>query len=98
MNFSHIALRFPESDQFMGCASLGTGHCPVRRRLEQACLALLLDFFADSFGLLLILSLGPFCFFLCLLLRCCILISLVQSSLHFDSHSYIFFCPILAPQ
>jgi hypothetical protein len=33
MNFSHGALRFPESGQFMGHASLGTGHCPVRRRL-----------------------------------------------------------------
>jgi hypothetical protein len=89
MNFSHGALRFSREWQFVGRASLGIGHCPVRRRLEQACLALLLDFFADSFGFLLILSLGPFCFFLCLLLRCCILISLVQSSLHFDSFTHI---------
>jgi hypothetical protein len=43
---------------------------------------LFLDFFADSFGLLLFLSLGLLCFFLCLLLRCCILIALVQSSSH----------------
>jgi hypothetical protein len=43
---------------------------------------LFLDFFANSFGLLLFLSLGLLCFFLCFLLRCCILIALVQSSLH----------------
>jgi hypothetical protein len=36
---------------------------PVHRKLVQSCLAPLLDFFADSFGLLLILSLGLFCFF-----------------------------------
>jgi hypothetical protein len=51
--------------------------------------ALFLDFFADSFGLLLILSLEVFCLFLCFLLRCCILIALVQSSLHFDSFTHI---------
>jgi hypothetical protein len=34
VNFSHGALCYPESGQFMGRASLGTGHCPVRRRLE----------------------------------------------------------------
>jgi hypothetical protein len=29
MKFSRGALSFTESDLFVGCASLGTGHCPV---------------------------------------------------------------------
>jgi hypothetical protein len=63
MIFSRGALRFPESGQFIWHASLGTRHWPVRRRLEQAYFAPLLDFFADSFGLLLILSLELFASF-----------------------------------
>jgi hypothetical protein len=60
VNFSREALQFPKSGQFVGRASLGTRHCPVHTdspvclRLVQAYLAPLLDFFADSFGLLLI--------------------------------------------
>jgi hypothetical protein len=50
-----------------------TVRCATRRWLT----ALFLDFFADSIGLLLFLSLGLICFFLCLILRCCILIALV---------------------
>jgi hypothetical protein len=67
----------PESPVHTGQV-LCTVRCATRRWLT----ALFLDFFADSFGLLLFLSLGLLCFFLCLLLRCCILIALVQSSLH----------------
>jgi hypothetical protein len=64
-------------------------HWTVRYATKRWLTALLLDFFADSFGLLLFLSLGLLCFFLCLLLRCCILIALIQSSLHFDSFTHI---------
>jgi hypothetical protein len=63
---------------------LFTVRCATRRWLT----ALLLDFFANSFGLLLFLSLGLLCFFLCLLLRCCILIALVQSSSHPVNYKY----------
>jgi hypothetical protein len=52
--------------------------CANRRWLT----VLFLDFIIVSFGLLLFLSLGLICFFLCLLLRCCILIALVQSCSH----------------
>ena len=52
--------------------------CATRRWLT----ARILDFFADFFGLLLFLSIGLLCIFLCLLLRCCILIALVQFSSH----------------
>jgi hypothetical protein len=52
--------------------------CATRRWLT----ACILDFFADFFGLLLFLSIGLLCIFLCLLLRCCILIALVQFSSH----------------
>jgi hypothetical protein len=34
MNFSGMALRKPESDQFAEVFSLGTGQCPVRHRLH----------------------------------------------------------------
>jgi hypothetical protein len=52
--------------------------CATRRWLT----ARFLDSFADFFGLLLFLSIGLLCIFLCLLLRCCILIALVQFSPH----------------
>jgi hypothetical protein len=39
VNFSRRALIFPESGLFVGCASLGTGHCPVHHRLVQVWLA-----------------------------------------------------------
>jgi hypothetical protein len=58
--------------------------CATRRWLT----ALFLDFFADSFELLLFLSLGLLCFFICLLLRCCILIALVQSSSHHVNYKH----------
>ena len=48
--------------------------CATRRWLT----ARFLDSFADFFGLLLFLSIGLLCIFLCLLLRCCILIALVH--------------------
>jgi hypothetical protein len=64
---------------------------PSEEEGPNTCLAPLLDFFADSFGLLLILSLEFLCFFLCLLLRCCILISLLQSFLHFDSFTHLYY-------
>jgi hypothetical protein len=70
-----------------GCPTgqlLFTVRCATRRWLTT----LLLDFFANSFGLLLFLSLGLLCFFLCLLLRCCILIALVQSSSHHVNYKY----------
>jgi hypothetical protein len=35
VNFSRGVLHFPESGQFAWRASLGIGHCPVRRRLVQ---------------------------------------------------------------
>jgi hypothetical protein len=50
---------------------LFTVRCATRRWLT----ARFSDFFVDSFGLLLFLSLGLLCIFLCLLLRCCILIA-----------------------
>jgi hypothetical protein len=52
--------------------------CTTRRWLT----ARFLDSFADFFGLLLFLSIGLLCIFLCLLLRCCILIALIQFSSH----------------
>ena len=58
--------------------------CTTRRWLT----ARFLDFFADFFGLLLFLSIGLLCIFLCLLLRCCILIALVQFSLHPVNYNY----------
>jgi hypothetical protein len=45
----------------MGHASLGTGQSGASQ--AGACLAQLLDFFADSFGILMILSFGPFASF-----------------------------------
>jgi hypothetical protein len=50
---------------------LFTVRCATRRWLT----ARFSDFFVESFGLLLFLSLGLLCIFLCLLLRCCILIA-----------------------
>jgi hypothetical protein len=61
----------------------------MRRRLVQACLAPLLDFFADSFGLLLILSLELFYFFFMSYIEVLHPHPLVQSSLHFDSFTHI---------
>jgi hypothetical protein len=58
--------------------------CATRRWLT----ACILYFFADFFGLLLFLSIGLLCIFLCLLLRCCILIALVQFSLHPVNYNY----------
>jgi hypothetical protein len=58
--------------------------CATRRWLT----ALILDFFADFFGLLWFLSIGLLCIFLCLLLRCCILIALVQFSSHPVNYNY----------
>jgi hypothetical protein len=58
--------------------------CATRRWLT----ARFLDSFADFFGLLLFLSIGLLCIFLCLLLRCCILIALVQFSSHPVNYNY----------
>jgi hypothetical protein len=51
-----------------GAHRTGTIHCPVRHQALAD--SPLLGFFVDSFGLLLFLSLGLICIFLCLLLRC----------------------------
>ena len=56
--------------------------CTVRCATRRWLTALFSGFFADFYGLLLFLSLGLLCIFLCLHLRCCILIALVQSSSH----------------
>jgi hypothetical protein len=32
VNFSHVALRIPESDLFAAKPAWGTGHCPVHHR------------------------------------------------------------------
>ena len=56
--------------------------CTVRCATRRWLTALFSGFFADFYGLLLFLSLGLLCIFLCLHLRCCILSVLVQSSLH----------------
>jgi hypothetical protein len=58
--------------------------CATRRWLT----ARFLDSFADYFGLLLFFSIGLLCIFLCLLLRCCILIALVQFSSHHVNYNY----------
>jgi hypothetical protein len=36
VNFSRGALSFPESGQFIGRSSLGTGHCPLHTRQSGA--------------------------------------------------------------
>jgi hypothetical protein len=63
---------------------LFTVRCTTRRWLT----ALFSGFFTDFFGLLLFLSLGLLCIFLCLLLRCCILIALVQFSSYLVNYNY----------
>jgi hypothetical protein len=66
------------------CTPDNTVRCATRRWLT----ARFLGFFADFFGLLLFLSIGLLCTLLCLLLRCCILIALVQFSLHPVNYNY----------
>jgi hypothetical protein len=61
-----------------------TVRCATRRWLT----ARFLGSFADFFALLLFLSIGLLCIFLCLLLRCCILIALVQFSSHPVNYNY----------
>jgi hypothetical protein len=74
----------PVPHQTVRCTLDINVRCTTRRWLT----ALILDFFADFFGLLLFLSIGLLCIFLCLLLRCCILIALVQFSLHPVNYNY----------
>jgi hypothetical protein len=66
------------------CTPDNTVRCATRRWLTS----LFLDFFADFFGLLLFLSIELLCIFLCLPLRCCILIALVQFSSHPLNYNY----------
>jgi hypothetical protein len=66
------------SHRTVRCTPDITVRCATRRWLTTR----FLDSFADFFGLLLFLSIGLLCIFLCLLLRCCILIALVQFSSH----------------
>jgi hypothetical protein len=73
----------PDSPVYTG-QLLFTVWCAIRRWLT----ILFLDFFAYFFGLLLFLSLGLLCFFLCLIFRCYILIALVQFSLYPVNYKY----------
>jgi hypothetical protein len=66
------------------CTPDSAVRCATRRWLT----ARFLGFFTDFFGLLLFLSIGLLCIFLCLLLRCCILIALVQFSTHPVNYNY----------
>jgi hypothetical protein len=72
------------STQTVRCTPDSAIRCATRRWLT----ARSLGFFADFFGLLLFLSIGLLCTFLCLLLRCCILIALVQFSSHPVNYNY----------
>jgi hypothetical protein len=73
-----------QSGRIVRCTPDSAVRCATKRWLT----ARLLDFFADFFGLLLFLSIGLLCIFLCLLLRCCILIALVQFSSHPVNYNY----------
>jgi hypothetical protein len=92
---AHRTVRCHSSRALVVGLSMQTARCPTGKSgAHQTCdyslsgaplvrwlTALFLDIFADSFVLLLFLSLGLLCFLLCHLLRCCIIIALVQSSL-----------------
>jgi hypothetical protein len=72
------------SHRTVRCAPDSTVRCATRRWLTTR----FLGCFADFFGLLLFLSIGLLCIFLCLLLRCCILNALVQFSSHPVNYNY----------
>jgi hypothetical protein len=74
----HTGQHCPVLHRTVQCTPDSTVRCATRRWLT----ARILDSFADFFGLLLFLSIGLLCIFLWLLLRCCILIALVQFSSH----------------
>jgi hypothetical protein len=74
----------PVPHRTVRCTPDSTVRCATRRWLTTR----FLGFFADFFGLLLFLSIGLLCIFLCLLFRCCILIALVQFSSHPMNYNY----------
>jgi hypothetical protein len=74
----------PVPHRTVRCTPDSTVRCATRRWLT----ARFLGSFADFFGLLLFLSIGLLCIFLCLLLRCCILIALVQFSMYPVNYNY----------